>query len=194
MFDFEHPFTRNGFPTFGEWHQGPSVIDIKIVIFFLHGNFLFICIFALQHLFHDLRFFWKSYGCLFDLFGGHPPITRPLLTLSLGPFSLSILLWFIQTFILWWNKFFFRKKIWCRFITFHVFHRFLLQRYRLASLTSSPSFTISSTTTCFIYFVKGVLSWTLSIFSVPSRNTSQLLMIFLVLHTSSNMLWSLHNT
>jgi hypothetical protein len=47
-----------------------------------------------------LRFFRKSYGGPFHLFGGHPPITRPFFTLSLGSFSSSILLWFIQTFIL----------------------------------------------------------------------------------------------
>jgi hypothetical protein len=51
-----------------------------------------------------LRFFWKSYGSPFHLFGGHAPIMRPFLMLSLGPLFLSILLWFIQTLILWWNK------------------------------------------------------------------------------------------
>jgi hypothetical protein len=29
MFDFEHPFARNGLPTLGEWNQGPSVVDNK---------------------------------------------------------------------------------------------------------------------------------------------------------------------
>ncbi len=74
---------------------------------------------------------WKNDGGPFHLFGGNPPIMRPLFTLSLGPFSSSILLWFIQTLILRWNKFFLQIKVCCRFITFHVFRRSLLQRYRI---------------------------------------------------------------
>jgi hypothetical protein len=54
-----------------------------------------------------LRFFWKGYGGPFHLLGGHPLITRPFFTLSLGLFSSSILLWFIQTFLLWCSNFFF---------------------------------------------------------------------------------------
>jgi hypothetical protein len=100
MFDFEHPFARNGLPTLGEWHQRLSVVDNKRVKFFLHGNLPLLGIFAIQCLFHGLRFFRKSYGGPFYLFGGHPPVTKPLFMLSLGPFSSSILLWFIQTFIL----------------------------------------------------------------------------------------------
>jgi len=111
MFDFEHPFARNKLPTLGEWHQGPSVVDNKKVIFFLHDNFPLLCIFTFQCLFHSLRFFRKSDIGPFHLFGGNPPITRPLFILSLGPFSSSILLWFIQTLILRWNKFFFRRKV-----------------------------------------------------------------------------------
>jgi hypothetical protein len=57
MFDFEDPFARNGLPTFGEWHQGPSVVDNKRIVLFLHDNPPLICIFAFQHLFHGLRFF-----------------------------------------------------------------------------------------------------------------------------------------
>jgi hypothetical protein len=57
MFDFEHPFARNGLPTLGEWYQGPSVVDNKRIVFFLHGNLPLLYIFALQHLFHGLRFF-----------------------------------------------------------------------------------------------------------------------------------------
>jgi len=62
------------------------------VIFFLHYNLLHFCIFAIQCLFHGLKFFWKSYGGPFHLFGDNPPITRSLFMLSLGPFSSSILL------------------------------------------------------------------------------------------------------
>ncbi len=111
MFDFEHPFARNGLFTLGEWHRGPSVIDNKRVVFLLHGHLPLLGIFAIQRLFHDLRFFRKGYGGPFHLFNGHPPITRPLFTLFLGPFSSSILLWFIQTFILWSSKFFFRRRV-----------------------------------------------------------------------------------
>jgi hypothetical protein len=57
VFDFEHPFARNGLPTFGEWHQGPSVVDNKRIIFLMHGNLSLLCIFTLQCLFHDLKFF-----------------------------------------------------------------------------------------------------------------------------------------
>jgi hypothetical protein len=46
MFDFEHPFAKNRLPTLGEWHQGPSVVDNKKVIFFLHDNFPLLCIFT----------------------------------------------------------------------------------------------------------------------------------------------------
>jgi uncharacterized protein YhhL (DUF1145 family) len=50
----------------------------------------------------------------------------------------------------------------------------------LASLISSSSFTISSTT-CSTYFERGLLSWTPFTSSVPSKNiTFQLLMILLV--------------
>jgi hypothetical protein len=98
-FDFEHPFARNGLPTLGEWHQGQSVVDNKRIIFFLDGNLPFLCIFTLQSLYHSLRFFGKNDGGPFHLFGGKPPITKPLFTLFLGPFSSSILWWFIQSFI-----------------------------------------------------------------------------------------------
>jgi len=30
MFDFEHPFARNGFSTLGEWQQGPCVEDYDV--------------------------------------------------------------------------------------------------------------------------------------------------------------------
>ncbi len=104
MFDFEHPFAKNGLPTLGEWHQGPSVVDNKKIIFFLHGNLLLLCIFAFQGLIHNLRFFRKSYGGSFHLFNGHS------LHCFWGLFFLSILLWFIPTFILWWN-FFFKRSV-----------------------------------------------------------------------------------
>jgi len=86
MLDFEHPFARNGLPTFGKWYQQPNVVDNKR----------------------------KNYGGTFHLFGGNWPITKPLLTLLFKPFSLSILLWFIQTLILWCKFFFFRRTIWCK--------------------------------------------------------------------------------
>ncbi len=101
MFDFEHPFARNGLPTLGKWHQGPCVVDNKKVVFFLHGNLPLFYILTLQHFFHGLKFFLKGYGGPFHLFGGNPPITRPFFMLFLVPFSSSILLWFIQTLILW---------------------------------------------------------------------------------------------
>ncbi len=56
MFDFEHLFARNGLSTFEEWHQGSNIINNKIIIFFLYGNFPFHCIFAFQCLFHGLKF------------------------------------------------------------------------------------------------------------------------------------------
>jgi len=34
MFDFEHPFARNGLPTLGEWYQGPNVVDNKRMYYF----------------------------------------------------------------------------------------------------------------------------------------------------------------
>jgi len=91
MFDFEHPFARNGLPTLGEWQQGPNVVDNKRVLFLLHGHLPLLGIFTIQHLFHGLRFFRKGYGGPFHLFGGHPPIMRPLFTLSLGRFFSSTL-------------------------------------------------------------------------------------------------------
>ncbi len=90
----------------------------------------------------QMRFFWKSYGAMFHLFGGNPPIMRPLIMLSLGPFSSFILLCFIETLILCWTKFFFQKIIWCRF-TFHVLHWSLLQK----STTPSTFFMLSRNTT-----------------------------------------------
>jgi hypothetical protein len=62
MFDFEHPFAKNGFSTLREWQQGPSVVDKKKVVFFLHGNLPLLCIFAIQRLFHGLGFFRKCHG------------------------------------------------------------------------------------------------------------------------------------
>jgi hypothetical protein len=107
MLDFENPFAKNELSTFGKWHQCPSVIDNKRIVLLLHGNLPFFCNFALESFFHILGFLKKNYGNIFHLFGGNPPIMRPFLTLSLGAFSSSILLWFIQTFILWWKNFFF---------------------------------------------------------------------------------------
>jgi hypothetical protein len=62
MFDFEHPFARNGLLTLGEWHQGPSFVNNKRVVFLLHGHLSLLHIFAIQRLFHGLRFFQKGYG------------------------------------------------------------------------------------------------------------------------------------
>jgi len=58
MFDFEHPFARNGLPTLGKWHQGSSVVDNKRVVLFLHGNLPLLCIFTLQCFFHGLKRLW----------------------------------------------------------------------------------------------------------------------------------------
>ncbi len=122
IFDFEHQFVRNGLLTLGKWHQHPNVVHNKRIIFFLmYGNLPLLCIFIFQHFFHTLRFFQKNYGDTFWLFDDDPPITKPLLMFSLGPLSSSILLWFIQTLILGWNKFFFQIFFWCKF-TFHIIH------------------------------------------------------------------------
>jgi len=73
-----------GFLPLKEWHQGPSVIDNKRVVFFLHGNLPLLYIFTIQRLFHGLKFFRKNYGGPFHLFGSNSPITRPLFTFLWG--------------------------------------------------------------------------------------------------------------
>ncbi len=109
MFHLEHPFAKNKFPTLGKIHQRPNVVGNKIIILFLHNNLSFFA-FSLFNFFHTLGLKKKKLWWHVHLFGGNPPIMKPLLGLFLKPFFLSILLWFIQCIILWWNKLLFQKR------------------------------------------------------------------------------------
>ncbi len=156
---------------------------------------------AISHFFAFLPFntsymVWGSFEKLWwlvPLFGGHPPIMRPLLTLSLGFFSLSILLWFIQTFICGGANYSFEEKFDVDLSPSTSFTGLSFKDIGLTSLTSSSSFTTSSITMCFTWVERGLLSWTPLTCFVRSRNiTFGLLMILLVfLHTLNNMFWSL---
>jgi hypothetical protein len=59
MFDLEHPFAKNKFPTLGKRHQHPNVVGNKIIVLFLHNNLSFFCIFTFQLLPHFGVFFEK---------------------------------------------------------------------------------------------------------------------------------------
>jgi hypothetical protein len=115
---------------------------------------------------------------------------KPLLGLFLKPFFLSILLWFIQCIILWWNKLLFQKRTWHGF-TFHAFRWCLVQ----------GDLWLSNLTIHFLFFhswihLLHVLFPIINTNLIPSfkkHNISTLDGFFWFLHTSSDMFWSFHN-
>ncbi len=176
MLDFEDPFAKNELPTLGKWHQCLSVVDKKRFILFLHGNLPYFCNFALKSFFHTLGFLEKNYGNIFHLFGGSPPIMRPLSHcfwgLSLHPSCCGS----FKPSSCGGTIFSSEEKINVDSPSTSSFG-FSFKDLQLSNLTSSSSFT----TTCITCFEGGLLSWTPSTFFVPLRNTkSRLLMILLV--------------